>query len=73
MAAQGDASIGLATGCDPLSDTVLRQTDFDVPSGQCVVSHRNPACAVVIRHKTLSDGEVQVCLLHGNCLFRPAV
>ena len=37
-------------------------TNFHVTIGQSVVSDRNPACAILIRHKTLSDGEVKVCL-----------
>ena len=46
------------------SDTVVGQTDFDVTIGQCVASDRNLACAVqIIRHKTLSDGKVKVCLI----------
>ena len=50
------------------SDTVVRQTDFDVTIGQCVVSDRNLSCAILIRHKTLSDVEVsllpkQLCVL----------
>ena len=31
-------------------------TDYDVTIGQCVESDRNPTRAVLIRHKTLSDG-----------------
>ena len=38
-------------------------TDFDVTIGQCVVSDRNLAFAILIRHKTLPDGKVRVCLL----------
>ena len=41
---------------DLLLGTAVRQTDFDVTLGQSVVSDRNPACAIFIRHKTLSDG-----------------
>ena len=37
---------------DPLSGTVVRQTDFDVIIGQCVVSDRNLACAILFRHVT---------------------
>ena len=48
---------------DPLSDIVVRQTDFDVAIGQRVASDRNLAVAILIRHKTVSDGEVGVCLL----------
>ena len=51
------------TGTDALSEIVLRQRDFDVTIGQCVVSVRNLARAVLIRRKTLFDGEVKVCLL----------
>ena len=39
------------------------QTDFDVTFGQCAASDRNVACAILIRHKTPSDGEDKVCLL----------
>ena len=52
-----------AKGTDPLSDTVVRQTDFDVTIRQRVVSDRNLACTLLIRHKTLSDGKVKACLL----------
>ena len=50
------------TGSAALSDVVVRQTDFDGTVGQLVVSDRNLACAIIIRHKTLSDGEDKVCL-----------
>ena len=44
--------------------TVVRQTNFDVITiGQCVVSNGNLVCSFLIKHKTLSDGEVSVCLL----------
>ena len=45
-------------GPDPLSGTVGRQTGLDLTIGQWVVSDRNLACAVLNRHKNLSDGEV---------------
>ena len=48
-------------GPDPR--TVEGQTDFDVIIGQCVVSDKTLACAILVRRKTLSDGEVRVCLL----------
>ena len=35
-----------------------KQTDFDVTTGQCFVSDKNLANAILIRHRTLSDGEV---------------
>ena len=62
------AKISSVNAPDPPSDTVVRQTDFDVTIGQCVVSDRNLACAILIRHKTLSDVEVsllpkQLCVL----------
>ena len=50
----------VAEGPVPLADTVVRQTDFDVIIGQCVVSDGNLASAILI--KMLSDGEVKVCL-----------
>ena len=43
--------------------TVVQQTDSDVTVGQCLVTDRNPAFTILIRHRTVSDGEVQVCLL----------
>ena len=48
---------------DLFSATVVRQTDFDVTIGQCIVSKRYPACAVLTRQKTVADGEVKVRLL----------
>ena len=45
------------------SDIIVRQTNFDVTIGQYVVPDRILACATVVRHKTLSDGEVKVGLL----------
>ena len=50
---------------------VVRQADFDVVIGQCVVSERNLACAVLIRHETLSDGTVKVCLFPKRLCFFP--
>ena len=49
-------------GLGPRSGTVVRQRDLTSPS-DCVVSDRRLAYAVLIRHKTLLDGEVKVCLL----------
>ena len=40
-------------GLDPPSNTVVRQTDLDVTIRQCLLSDMNPACAIVIRRKTL--------------------
>ena len=59
------AVVGLLWDKDayPSSVTVLRQTHFDVIIRQCVMSDRNLAYAVLIRHKTQSDGEVRDCLL----------
>ena len=48
---------------DLLSSTVVGQTDFDITLGKCVVLDRNLACAVLVRHKTLSNGGVKVCQL----------
>ena len=42
---------------------VVRQKDYDVTIGQGVLSDRNLAYAVLIRHKTASDGEVKLGLL----------
>ena len=50
-------------GSELLSATVVRQRDSDVTIGQRVVSDRNLACAILIRHTALSDGEVKVYLL----------
>ena len=41
----------------------LRQRDFDVIIGERVVSDRNLGCAILIKHKILSVGEIKVCLL----------
>ena len=43
----------------PLSVTVVRQTDYDLAIGQCVVFYWNLARAILIS-KTLSDGDVIV-------------
>ena len=51
---------------DRSSGTVAQQTDFDVSVGQCLVSDRNLAGAILIRHKTLSDGEVKGCLSYDS-------
>ena len=48
------------------------QRDSDVTIGQFVVSDGNLACAIFIRHETLSDEEVKVCS-YSNCLFCPTV
>ena len=50
---------------DPIHFTgsVVRQTGFDVSIGPCVVSDGNLACAILIKHTQLSDGDVKVCLL----------
>ena len=50
-------------GPDPLSNTVVGQINFDVTIGPRIASDRNLARAVLITHKTLSDGEVKVYLL----------
>ena len=48
---------------DPLSDTIVRQTDFDVTIGQYVVPDRNLARAILKRHKAMSDGDAKVRLV----------
>ena len=53
----------LCKGPYPPTGTVIRQTDFDISIGQCLVSDRNLACAFLIRRKTQSGGEAKVCLL----------
>ena len=50
-------------GPDSPSDTVGKQTDFDVTIRQRVVSSSNLARAIPVRRKALSDSEVKVCLL----------
>ena len=49
-------------GLDPLSSrpTVVRPTDLDVTIRQCVVSVRNLADGILIKHQTLSDEEIKV-------------
>ena len=47
---------------EPLLGTVARQTDFDVTIGPCGVYEGYVACAILNRHKTMSDDEVKVCL-----------
>ena len=51
---------------DPLSDTVVRQADFDVTIGHCVVSDRNLPRAILIGRKTLSP--VKSVCSHSNCM-----
>ena len=46
-----------------LSGTVVQQTDFDLTIEQCVVTNVDLACAILIRQRTLFDGEVKVRLL----------
>ena len=46
-----------------LSGTVLGHTNFDATNGQYVVSDRNLAGVILIRHQTPSNSEVKVCLL----------
>ena len=43
----------------PLPDTVVRQTDL-LWRHHRTVSERNLACVILVRRKTLSDGEVKV-------------
>ena len=38
----------------------LWQINFDFTARQCVLSDRNLACTILIRHKTLSHGEVSL-------------
>ena len=42
------------------------QTDFDFITGQCLVPDENSACWIPVRHKTLSDGDVKVCVSYDN-------
>lgn len=50
-------------GPEPLSNIAVGHTNFDVTIRQSVVSDRKLPCALHIRHKTVYDGEVKVCLL----------
>ena len=43
-----------------------KQTDFDFAVGQCLVSYENRACQISIRHNTLSNGDVKVCLSYDS-------
>ena len=52
------------------SNTVTQQTDITIR--QIVASDSNLGCAVLIRHKTLSDGKVRFCS-HCNCMLCPTV
>ena len=52
-------SWGVEKDLDPLSGTVVGQTDFDIKIRQSVVSDRNVACAFLTRLKTPSGGEVK--------------
>ena len=59
------------TGSDPLSGIVIRQTDFVVIIGQCVVSDRNLACAILLRHMTLTsplDSVLYLISLFSGCV-----
>ena len=50
-------------------------TKFDVACGQCFVSDRYSACAILIEHMTLSYDEVKVCRIcsQSNRMFCPTV
>ena len=52
----------VSQGPDQSSDTVVGLTDFDVTIGYCV-SDENVTYAILIKYKTLSDGEVKTCPL----------
>ena len=59
-----DVSVRSSTLAMQLHADAVRQSDSDVTIGQSDnVSERNLACAILIRHKTLSDDRVQICLL----------
>ena len=53
------------TGSEPLSGNVVRQTDFVVIIGQCVVFDRNLACAILLRLMTLTSPLDSVLYLIG--------
>ena len=54
--------------------TVVWQADFDISNKQCLVPDRNLACTFLIRHKTLSEGAVSVCVFPQQLsLFFPTV
>ena len=50
-------------GRNPLSATLVRQTDFNLTIEQCVASHTNITCAILVGHKTLSNAETEGYLL----------
>ena len=52
-----DAALGLAPSH---KQALSYDRDFDVTIGQYVVSDRNLACAILIRHETLPEGEVSL-------------
>ena len=43
-----------------------RLTDVDVTIGQYAVSDRNLACTTLIGHRTLSDGDIKVCMSYDS-------
>ena len=43
------------------------QTDFDFIVGQCLVFDENSACYILVRHNTLSVGDVKICLSRAVC------
>ena len=63
MTINGTGHTPVIKGPCSLLGTVGRQTDLAVTIGQCDVYDRYLACAILMRHKTLSEGEVRVCLL----------
>ena len=51
------------------TQSLLEQTDFDSAVGLCLVTGENDACQIPIRHNTLSDGDVKVCLIVERGLY----
>ena len=59
-----DQIVGLSPKMAPrFTIKYRRKTLSDVTIGRRPVSDRNPACAILIKLETLSDGEVKICLL----------
>ena len=66
-------STEVTKGLDPLAVTIVGQTDFDFTIEQCLVSDRNPACAVLIRSRHRSTVKTKSVCSHSNCAFCPIV
>ena len=58
----------LSCECVCSDELPLKPADFDSTIGHCPVSDENSACWVPVRHSTLSDGDVKVCLSYDSAL-----